>query len=108
MRTTRDLNKRTKLEINHQINEEWCQHVTNQCDCSGIKHLIFNNFATDELDAKQLILSQFSQKFINLTLLNIVIPHFYNSFFGVASTLRQYLGIPDDHGTGNGLPLLLQ
>ena len=101
-------NKCDKLKINHQINEKWCQHVINQCDCSGVKHLTFDNFATDALDCKKLIFKEFSQQFINLTSLNINIVNFYNSSFGILSTFREYLRIADDCGTGNGLPLLLQ
>ena len=63
------------LKIHHKIDEKWCKHVIDNCDCSGIKYLLIDYWNVIEQESsdrdevsisKNNILKQFSQKFVNL------------------------------------------
>ena len=62
-----------ELAIPRKIDENWCQHVIDNCDCSGIKHLTIYGFGVNipDSDSNKSILQQFSKKFVNLKRLNI-------------------------------------
>ena len=71
------------LKIYHSIDEKWCKHVIDNCDCSGVKYLLIHywNFFDEESNdpisiSKNNIFKQFSQKFVNLQELIVHIsPH---------------------------------
>ena len=60
-------NKCEKIEIDwvDNIKQEWCQHVIDKCDCSGVKSLTFNRAGFGDIVSTSVI-KQFGQKFINL------------------------------------------
>ena len=61
------------LEIINQISKNWCTHVINKCDCSGIEQFSSKYFAIDTniSDDDSIVFKHFSQKFVNLKQLNI-------------------------------------
>ena len=61
------------LEIKNEIDKEWCKHVINKCDCTGIDQFTSEYFAfgIDVSDDDSTVFTQFSQKFVNLKQLNI-------------------------------------
>ena len=56
----------------NDISSEWCKNVIDNCDCSGIKYLVFEFITFDKNIDSKILFPQLVKKFTNLQKLDII------------------------------------